>query len=160
MVKVKTVKAAPSGVKGNFMARANVNFSIPVNKYEQVRKYNNEYLDRLKAVNGDNVRLPLSMGYRPIRRGDVLEFGDEMVMDAETGNIRVYPKEIYNDMSKKTVELPCLMHGQVDTNYNTLMTLATPAMRKEIEKHKLDSARFQIKPFMEVYTSDMPDLDD
>ncbi len=160
MVKLKNVnyENITEGVK--FKARANVNFGLPVNKFEDIRKYNASYLEKLKEINGDNIKLPLSMGYKPIRRGDILCFGDKAVIDTDTGQVKVYPIEVYDEMSKLTVELPCLMAGVVDSNLTKINALASPAMRKALEAHKGDTARFRVKPYLEKYDGTQPDIDE
>lgn len=158
MVRIKKdVTNVAEGTK--FMARANVNFALPVNMYPTIRKYNQEFLDRLKEFNGDSVKLPNHMAYRSVLRGDILQFGDVLVADEETGNISVYPREVFDDLSKHTVELPCLMRGVVSEVKKTLGTLMTPKMKEALKDLKDESARFNVKPFLELYTGNEPDLD-
>ncbi len=160
MVKVKQEFSSDNKVAYKFKARANVNFSLPVNKFPNVRKYNEDYLQQLKEVNGENSRLPLSMNYRPIHRGDILCFGDELIMNNETGYIEVYPVEIYEKMSQMTVDLPCVMPGVVDVNLSHAKALLSPAMQKAIEAHKGDTARFRTRPFLEKYDENSLELED
>lgn len=160
MVKIKTEIPQELDTTNTFRARVNVNTCIPVNIYEGVRKYNKEYLARLKAINGDNVSIPDKMNYRIINRGDILTFADKEVVNEDTGHVTVFPKEVFDEMFRHTVELPCLLFGPVEQTYEKIKAMASPKMRKEIEKHVGDTARFRTVPFLEKYTGNEADLED
>jgi hypothetical protein len=152
MVKLKR-EMIDEGFKNSFQAIANTNFFLPVSKYDAVRQYNESYLDKLRKTNGDyNMTLPASMTYRRINRNDVLIFGDELVIDHSTGNIKCYPKEIFDEMSNQTVELPCQMVGDVQKSFNESVARLPVGIRKQLEaKREEMTKRFQVKPFLEVY---------
>ncbi len=160
MVKIKTEVSKEMELPNSFRARVNVNTAIPVNIYEGVRKYNKQYLERLKAMNGENVSIPDKMNYRNVSRGDILTFADKEVVNEDTGHVTVFPKEVFDEMSSYTVELPCLLFGPVEQTYEKIKTMASPKMRKEIEKHVGDTARFRTVPFLEKYTGNEADLED
>jgi len=144
-----------SEIVNSFQAIANTNFALSVNQYGPIREYNNNYLEQLKAYNatGERVTLPPHMAYRTISRGEILQFGDELIMDPETGNIICYPKEVFEEKSKYTVELPCAMGGEVEDTLNRTLAALPKNLRKKIEEeNKGITARFRTVPFLEKYT--------
>ena len=150
MTVIKKV-AIPSS-KAKFQAIANVAFSIPVAMFEGVKMYNEDFKRRIDAANSVDSKLPASMSLRYIQRGDILNIGDGAVVNEETGVIEVYPKEVFDELNKFTVELPCAMQGSVKESFDKAMLMLPASMHEEFANKRNDvTARFRVVPFLEVY---------
>jgi hypothetical protein len=146
-------KVAILNSKTKFQAIANVAFSIPVAMFEGVKMYNEDFKRRIDAANNVDSKLPASMSLRYIHRGDIINIGDGAVVNEETGAIEVYPKEVFNELNKFTVELPCAMQGSAKDSFDKAMALLPESMRNEFSNKRNDViSRFRIVPFLEVYT--------
>lgn len=138
---------------GTFKALCRVNTSIVLNRYPSFKKYSQKFLEQLRADNGDHLRLPPDFGYKIISRGQVLTFGDETVVDPETGVIEVFHKEIFEDLSKRFAELPCGMPGEVKANFRKAVSYMPEHIKKQmIMNEEKETARFKIEPILEKYT--------
>ncbi len=136
-----------------FRAICRVNSSISLNKYESFKKYSNEYLAILKNENGEEQRLPKAFHLYPIRRGQVLTFGEETIVDVETGAIECFHKEIFEQYSQRYVELPCTMVGEVKSNFKKAINMLPKKLKKELEKQEIETtSRFRVEPILEKYT--------
>lgn len=135
-----------------FKAICRVNTCIALNKYASFKKHAQNHLEELKASNGDDMRLPKDFGLHPISRGEIITFGEETIIDEETGAIKCLHKEIFEIYSKRYVELPCAVIGEVKSTLNAAISLLPPSMRKQIEeKQESLASRFRIEPVLEKY---------
>jgi hypothetical protein len=136
-----------------FKAICRVNTCIALNRYASFKKHAQNHLEELKANNGDDIRLPKDFGLHPVRRGEIMTFGEETIVDEETGAIQCLHKEIFETYSKRYVELPCAVVGEVKSTLNTAISLLPPSMRKLIEEKKeVLASRFRVEPIFEKYT--------
>ncbi len=150
MTKLKQTTLAKPGC---FQAIANVNFSLPVAMYTGVKNYNDRFQKEMQSVNGTETKLAARMTLRFVTRGDILNFGPEVVVDEETGAVEVYPEQVFYDMTKRSVELPCAMMGDAKSNFEKAMAALPLNMRKEFDGKKNEvTARFRVKPILEKYT--------
>ena len=137
---------------GTFEAIANVSFHLPVAMFDDIKLYNEKYISEVNAVNGTNNSIPAQMNLRSIERGDIILVGDKIIVDPETGNISVYPIDIYKKLNNQYVDLPCAMLGEVDSNFDKSMQNLPYNVRKNLELQKNHiTEKYRRVPVLEKY---------
>jgi hypothetical protein len=138
-----------------FKAKVNVNFSISLMLYDKTRELLQKQMDRRTQLESPGLKLPVTtqMAYQSFRVGDVLTFGDELECNETDDGFRVmvYPKELYEQQSKRFVEMPCKVKGNVVKSfYDAFDNL--PAEEQESLSKKYDdlTARFHKTPVMSM----------
>ena len=145
----KDIQDRPS----TFKAIANVNFHLPVAMFDDIKKYNEKYIKQVNSINGTDSPIPAHMNLRSIFRGDIMLFGEEICVNAETGNVEIYPISIYEELNKMNVSLPCAMMGEVDANFDKSLAALPVSMRKQLDdKRESVTAKYRVVPFIEKYT--------
>lgn len=136
--------------KATFKAVANVNFSVSLAKYPQMKAYNKIAEERLKE-SSPSARLTDTANLRYIQQGQEIVFGDELLVDEEFGTVTQYPKELFDIYSKSMVELPCKMKGHVEKEFNAMISrLPQEEQVTMMAKKQNYVQRFDVKPMLEL----------
>ena len=131
-----------------FTAVANVSFAMNVRNFEAKRKFNEEALAELKALEGDGVRLPAAAYYSEILKGQHIAIGDELLVN-EVGNVTQYPYSVFDLYSKCTLEAPCKLKGNTEEVFNrSLIGLDPEEIQVRLAKKDELMKRFHYIPFL------------
>lgn len=97
-----------------FFARANVNFSIPMMSFPELREVARQQLEIHQIVNPDIKRMPYAISTRLINSGRVVQFGDKIVVDEASGDVLVYPRAVYDRFANKVFQAMNPNRGRLD----------------------------------------------
>lgn len=117
-----------------FMAVANVNFSINVNKYEEIKRRNELMLQELKQYEPD-AKLPAWALYLQLSKGQQIKVGATIELN-EANNVVQIPVEIFETYASAEVELPCAMKGHVENNFQKMLDPMPEEDRQDFIKRR------------------------
>ena len=117
-----------------FMAVANVNFCINVNKYDKIRERNIVTLAELKNYEPD-AKLPAWALYLQLNKGQQIQVGAEIEQN-EANNVVQIPFELFEIYANATVELPCVMRGHVEDGFSKMLAPMPEEDRQEFIKKR------------------------
>jgi hypothetical protein len=138
-----------------FKAKVNVNFSVSLMSYAKTKEILEKQVESLSQYEATGMKLPVTtqMAYRTFRVGQVLTFGDNLECNVTDDGfmITVYPKELYEQQSKRFVDMPCKIQGNVIKSFNDAYA-NLPFEEQESLKRKYDdlTARFHKTPVMSL----------
>jgi hypothetical protein len=99
---------------GTFKAISNVNILLSLNVIPEVRAWNKQKLAEMREINPSITELP-NAGVYDVTLGEVLTFGDDAVIDSDTGRVLVYPVSLWDKLMSTEVDLPNPAAGEVGT---------------------------------------------
>jgi len=135
----------------NFKATVNVNFNISVVEFPEMQEYIKLIMETLKQADPFNqhIQVPHNLTYRPCFVGEVLEFGDKLVMD--NGNIKVFPKALFDTYSKQVIALPNQAFGNVKQAYEKALNAVDPETREFLSKRQAKNlSRYNMTPMLSM----------
>jgi len=102
-----------------FVAKANVNFSMNVNRYEVIRARNDAMLAELR-MHEPMAKLPSWALYMHLNEGQEIKVGDSIVIN-EANNVVQIPFELFDMYADAKVEQPCTMKGHVEDKFAQIL---------------------------------------
>lgn len=134
-----------------FKAKINVNTIVALIRYPEIKEDINKRLDQIALDNPDGRRAPSAMmANRLLHRGQTIQFGDKLELN-ENGHVLTYPKELFEQYSKRIIEMPCQMQGNVTKMFDETIQRMTAEDAEEYEqKRDIKTARFLPTPIMEL----------
>ena len=143
-------KSFESKKNNYFYAIANCNISVNVNKIKEVRELNEKRIDELNRLNGTTLTtLPVTASMYSFSKGQVYKFGDYAEVN-EFGNLEVIPKEYYEGLAGRTIELPTPVLGDISQAFSGMGNLPPELVDDFVRNNKkLTESRFVILPILE-----------
>lgn len=117
-----------------FIAVANVNFCINVNKYDEIKKRNELMLQELKQYEPD-AKLPAWALYLQLSKGQQIKVGATIELN-EANNVVQIPYELFETYASSRVELPCTMRGHVEDNFQKMLDPMPEEDRQDFIKRR------------------------
>lgn len=139
--------AEVKNTRGAFVAKANVNFSINVNRYGVVRARNEAMLAELRLYE-PLATLPSWTLYHQLSKDQQIKVGETIELN-EANNVVQIPFELFDMYADAKVEQPCSMRGNVEEGFEKMVAPMPEDMRQEFtRKEGKMKERFIFTPMM------------
>lgn len=89
----------------NFYARATVNIGVNLRQFKAVVEFNKRKLAEIREADPSIMSLSDEYYSRVIKKDEVIKFGDEFIYNEETLQVECYPKEMFDKLSTRKIEL-------------------------------------------------------
>ena len=138
-----------------FKARVNVNFSTSILVHSDLKKILEDKMSELDVLDPTGVKrqIPTTLAYQSFSCGEEIIFGDELeyISTDDQFRITVYPKKMFEIQSKRFVDMPCKLRGNVvETFNNAYKPLPDDEKRSMEAKFKDLTARYHKTPVMSL----------
>lgn len=135
-------------MEGNFKVKVNVNFTITLFEFAEMVDHVNTKVTQLPKGTND---IPDRWYCRFVKVGDILNIGENLVMDKRTGHVECYPHEVYERYSNQNAHIPGETRGNTQRRYAEALALLPPDLKDQlISRKEIYQAGSIKKPMLEL----------